>query len=281
MCCVAPATTEKVYNYGVELAPVIFGPSTGEVPGLPNVEGQEGIDGLRQFGRYVAYDTILCYMYPPPGDEKGGPVGDGTVVELHYSNRGCFPMIPYLPPDMKKFNDAFNLGTEFDWNELEYDNACDSAAVKALIGPMMGDLTSVGFIAGPYGSLLRFAEGIDSMRNLAKTGDTNLTESQRGAAIVCSIAQLGGILWMATSVLFLAVFCMTAPIGSWCCLRCYRICRGASQRDSRREEALDDLIAQQYGDIGNAPSQTRRKRVGKRRVHATGHLLLGEVQNVE
>jgi hypothetical protein len=182
-------------------------------------------------------------------------------------------MIPWIPPDMKNFNDAFNLGDSFEWNQLEYENACDSAAVTALIGPMMGELSSVGFIAGPYGSLLRFAEGVDSIRNLAKTGDMNLTDSQRGAAIVCSVAQLGGIIWMATSIIFLAIFCICAPVGAWGCLRCYRVCRGASGRDAAREEALDDIIAEQYGDIGNAPSQMARK-VGRRRIRATGHLLL-------
>lgn len=180
---------------------------------------------------------------------------------------------------MQTFNDAFNLGTSFEWSELEYANACDSATVKALIGPMMGELSSVGIIAGPYGSLLRFAEGVDSIRNFAKTGGTNLTDTERATAIVCAITQLGGILWMATSTLFLAMFCICAPIGSWTCLKCYRICRCAGRRDARREEALDDLIAQQYGDIGNAPSQQRRS-VGRRRVRATGHVLLGDVEEI-
>ena len=177
-----------------------------------------------------------------------------------------------LPPDMSSFNTAFNLGDEFQWNQLEYENTCDSETVQSLIGPMMGDLSSVGFIAAPYGSFLRFAEGIDSIRNLAKTGDLTLTNSQRGAAIVCSIAQLGGVIWMAVFVIFLALFCMCAPVGSWCCLRCYRICRGASRRDRRRNEALDDLIAFQYGDIGSAPSQMRK--VSRQRVGPQGHLLI-------
>lgn len=128
---------------------------------------------------------------------------------------------------MKTFNEAFNLGNDFEWSSLEYDQQCDSSAVKALIGPMMGELSTIGFIAAPYGSMLRFAEGIDSVRNLAKTGDSTLTDTQRRSAIVCSIAQLGGLIWMAVTMIFLAVFCTCAPIGSWCCLRGYRFCRGA------------------------------------------------------
>lgn len=167
---------------------------------------------------------------------------------------------------MKTFNDAFSLGTEFDFTSLEYENTCDSSAVTSIIGPMMGDLTAVGFIAGPYGALLRFAEGIDSIRNLAKTGDMTLTESQRGAAIVCSIAQLGGVIWMAVATVFLAMACVCAPCGSWACLRCYRICRGASRRSRQREEALDELLQSQ--EIGSAYGGKRQKR------RSTGHVLV-------
>jgi len=174
---------------------------------------------------------------------------------------------------MKTFNDEFNLGDSFSWGSLEYDNACDSSVVKALIGPMMGGLTSVGFISGPYGSLLRFAEGIDSLRNLAKTGNNNLTETQRAQAIVCSVAQLGGIIWIAISTIFLAIFCMCAPIGAWACLRCFRICRGASRRNRYREAAIDYLIAERYGNTDSIPSL--RNKIAKQKIHVdTGHVLI-------
>ena len=138
----------------------------------------------------------------------------------------------------------------------------------------MGDLTSIGFIAAPYGSLLRFAEGIDSLRNLGKTSDQTLTNSQRGSAIVCSIAQLGGLIWMAASILFLATFCICAPVGSWCCLKGYRICRGAGARDSRREAALDELLSQGgYGDDTYA-SAVSSKRIDRQRIGPMGHVLV-------
>lgn len=263
---------DSAMDYGTRLAPVIFGPATGEVPGQVPEGESEALDPLRQVGRYVAYDTLLCYMYPPP-HIAGNPMGDGTPIELHYSNRACFPMIPYLPPDMKTFNDQFNLGEEFDWASLEYEQQCDSDTVKALIGPMMGELSTIGFIAAPYGSMLRFAEGIDSIRNLAKTGDSTLTSTQRGSAIVCSIAQLGGLIWMAVTVLFLAVFCICAPVGSWCCLRGYRVCRGAGRKDARRDQALDDLLQAYELDTGSGFGA--RKGVSGTRVVSSGaHVLL-------
>lgn len=58
-------TVDTVTSYGGTLAPIVFGPSTGEVPGDVSVEGEAGLDPLRQIGRYVAYDTLLCYMVHP------------------------------------------------------------------------------------------------------------------------------------------------------------------------------------------------------------------------
>ena len=153
------------------------------------------------------------------------------------------------------FNEAFNLGESSSGAARVRERSATRRDVKALIGPMMGELTAVGFIAGPYGSLLRFAEGIDSLRNLGKTGDMTLTNAQRGSAIVCSIAQLGGMIWMATSIIFLAIFCVCAPVGSWCCLRGLPHLPRCGRARQRREEALDDLIEQQAGSIDAAPSQ--------------------------
>jgi hypothetical protein len=197
--------------------------------------------------RYASYDTLLCYMYPPEV-RRGGPTGYGDSVQLHYSNRACFPFIPFIPADMPNFNTAFNLENDFNFATLEYNNTCDSATVKALIGPMMGELSTIGIIAAPYGTLLRFAEGIDSIRNFASNG--NGTNIGRGTAIVCGVAQMGGLIWMAICTLFMGAFCICAPIGSWACLRCYRTCRGASRRISRRDRAIDDLLIQSGYVVG-------------------------------
>lgn len=275
---VSQNTVDNALSYGEKLAPKIFGPGTSQVPSEVSVEGESGLDPLRQAARYVVYDTLLCYLYPPPSF-NGGAMGDGTNFKLHYSERACFPMIPYIPADMKTFNDEFGLGDQFSWSDLEFDNACNSDAVKALLGPMSADLTSISILAAPYGSLLRFAEGIDSIRNLARTSDDSLTESQKAAAVVCAIAQLGGIIWVAASLIFLALFFICAPIGAWSCLKCYRICRGAQRRNKRREEAIDALIASQNDSVDM--HYATHAVVGTRTVRAaSGHVLLGTGSDV-
>ena len=237
-----------VNDYGETL----FGPPTGEVPGKVNVPGTDGIDPLRQIGRYVVYDTLMCYLYPPPS-VAGGAFGDGTTIKLHFSNRACFPMIPWLPPDPPRFNEFFGFDETFKWSSLEYNNSCDSAAVKALIGPMMGELSAVGFIAAPYGSVLRFAEGIDSIRNLIKTGQSDLSQSQRASALVCSVAQLGGVIWMAILTLFMLAFCVCAPLGSWVCLWSWRMIKLRPCRDAAYERAMNSMD-EGYDDVDYASS---------------------------
>lgn len=110
---------DRVYDYGAELAPRVFGEPTGEIPSESGNPAEPALEGLRQVSRFVAYDTLLCYLYPP-NSIAGGPFGDGTVISLQcafehrprtflgqdfathvcmfvffvcsYSNRACFPM---------------------------------------------------------------------------------------------------------------------------------------------------------------------------------------------
>lgn len=151
--------------------------------------------------------------------------------------------VPFLPPDMSTFNEAIGLSPDFDFGSLEYENACDTSTVRSLINPVLGDLSTLGFLKAPYGSLLRVAEGVDSIRNFAAADATNSTESQRAAAVVCGMSQLGGVIWMSIVVVFLAAACVCAPVGSWCCLRCYRSCLGRSSRQAKRDAAIDRLLA--------------------------------------
>jgi hypothetical protein len=149
---------------------------------------------------------------------------------------------------MSTFNQAIGLQPDFRFESLEYDNACDSSTVKALIGPMMGELSTIGIIAAPYGSLLRFAEGIDSIRNFAAADTVDSTDAYRASAVMCGLTQLGGVIWAAIMLIFLGAVCICAPVGSWCCLRGYRRCFRRDRRIEKREIAIDRLLAQQSLD---------------------------------
>ena len=157
----------------------------------------------------------------------------------------AFVPVPFLPNDMSTFNEAVGLSSDFKFESLEYENACDTSTVQSLISPLVGELSTIGFIKAPYGSLLRIAEGIDSIRNFAGADAVNSTESQRASAVVCGMAQLGGVIWMSIVVIFLGAACICAPIGSWCCLSCYRGCVRRGRRDGKREAAIDRLLARQ------------------------------------
>jgi hypothetical protein len=144
---------------------------------------------------------------------------------------------------MGSFSEYYDLGAKFDFASIEYENACSSDVVKALLGPMTGDLTAIAFLSAPYAGVLRFAEGIDSLRNLGLTGINHTTEHQRATAVICGVAQLGGVIWMAIVLIFTGAFCVCAPLASLCCLRVYRTCRQRETRRKDRNKAIDRLLA--------------------------------------
>ena len=198
------------------------------------------MEPLRQIGRYVVYDIFLCYLYPPPS-QAGGPFGDGTPITLHYSDRACFPMIPFLPGKMSTFNEQYKLGPEFKWSALEYSEACDSESVKTIL-PVIKDALSMDFLTAPIGSILRVAEGVDSVRNLARSASGNSTENQRAAAIVCGLAQLGGLIWTALMLVVLAICFLCAPLVSLCGFQIYKRIRGYQRRRRKRDDEITQVI---------------------------------------
>lgn len=198
-------------------------------------------------------DTALCYLYPPGSGTKAA-FGDGTAIGVHYSDRMCFPAIPYRFEHLRTFGEVLGVGKDFDWGTLEYTEMCASPHVTRLIGPITADLTASKFFAAPYGSMLRIAEGIDAIENLIPA--TNVTEHERAAAILCGLAQFGGVLWLALMLVLVSVLVLCAPIGSLCCLNCCRVffacCRASSKRQRQRDAAIDKLLATQNALV--APS---------------------------
>lgn len=246
---------------------------------LPTVIGQnriqneaqtEPVNPITELARFLIYDVALCYLYPPV-NQNAGNFGDGTGIEVHYSDRLCFPALPYAPPRMPTFGEVAGLSEDYDWNQLEYEQMCNSDVVKALIGPMSGELTAIGFLSAPYGSLLRFAEGIDSIRNLGvMTVASNHTENDRAAAIACGFAQFGGILWIAVVFVVLGfAFTVSLPC-AMCCLRTCRFIRRGGAKAQRRSEAIDELLenAIDQGVIQATPEWVASRPRKKMRVKA-------------
>jgi hypothetical protein len=221
---------EYVVRNTAYFARAVFGNATHALP------GDASKDPLREVGRYIVYDMFLCYLYPPPS-RPGESMGDGTGIQLHYGDKACFPMINSVPGKMPTFNEYYGLGDNFQWRELEYENACNSDAVRAMIGPMSSNLATIDFFAAPYGSLLRVAEGVDSVRNLAsRARAANATDAQRASAVVCGLTQLGGVVWTAIVAITLLLFCACSQLWTVACLGCFR--RACSNRAKARERAL-------------------------------------------
>ena len=202
------------------------------------------IDGLRELARWFVYDVALCYLYPIQS-QQAGPIGDGTSLQVHYSPRMCFPAWPFTYARFATFSQLIGVSEDYDWDNLEYTEMCNSDAVKALIGPFAGELTTIGFLSAPYGSFLRLAEGIDSIRNLGvMTVPSNHTESDRVAAVVCGFAQFGGVLWISVLVVVLGgAFAVSLPC-AMCCLRCCRSIRNGAAKAKKRNKAIDKLLQQ-------------------------------------
>jgi hypothetical protein len=206
---------------------------------------------------------LRSYLYKPPTFDDGEQFGDGTTIKKHYSDRMCFPSsacshmctnvhahalstlaVPYAPSRLSTFNSMVGLPENYDFQQLEYDSMCDSATVKALIGPMMGGLSTVGFIAAPYGSVLRVAEGVDSLRNLVGWSLPEApTPDQRAAALACGFAQFGGVLWLVVTVVLVSAFASCSSCCGLCCLRGYRFICGGGRKVEARDEAITELLA--------------------------------------
>ena len=231
----------------------VFGSPSFVMPASTSSETNE-LEFFQQVGRYLVYDTALCYLYSPPS-ANGGPFGDGSAVTLHYGRKGCFPMITFMPDKMPTFNEYYGLGPEFRWSDLEYDNMCDSTFVKYVLNSNTEAMatSSWSIISGPFALTARVMEGVDSIRNLVQTGLSNSTENERAAAIVCGLSQLGGVIFGAIVTTLLVITCLFAPLLSICCYGCYRGVRSfCTKRVLQQRNYMDDamrmLIKEQMED---------------------------------
>ena len=206
-----------------------------------------GVDWLQESVRYLVYDTLLCYLYDPSGDNANdADFGDGTTVKTHRTRKMCFPAIPSGPTKMELFRDYYGVG-DLDFKELEFEKACKSDAVRGVLGSLGEDWARNVITTAPMGSILRVAEGIDSVRNLARSGMGNATEMERGAAIVCGLSQLGGLLFSAMAIAISLALLVCAPLGSAAAVMLYKCCRRnlcTVKENAKRERQIDEMLAE-------------------------------------
>ena len=66
--------------------------------------------------------------------------------------------------------------------------------------------------ATPIGLILRFGEGLDALKNLARSAETGLTMDEKAASLVCGTAQLGGLLFAIVASTFALFACSCIPV---------------------------------------------------------------------
>lgn len=181
---------------------------------------------------------------------------DGSYLETHRTRRMCAPMIPFGPTKMDSFNKFYGLG-DLDLKDLEFEKACNADSVKSVLGALGQDWARNSLTTAPMGAVLRVAEGIDSIRNLALSGMNVTNEFERGAAIICGISQLGGLIFSIVAIVVTLALCVCAPCGSAIALYIYRSFTMTDEAIAERDRQIDELLRER----GAAPSALRLERV--------------------
>lgn len=138
--------------------------------------------------------------------------------------------VPIIPPQGTKFRASLNLPADYDFTELEFGRACNTDAMKEIL-LTFGQPNDVTYT--PIGLMLRFAEGIDSLRNLALTANMDLTIDERAGALVCSTAQLGGLLFAIIASCFALFALAFIPVFGAIAVCCCQLTAATRRRKQR------------------------------------------------
>jgi len=142
---------------------------------------------------------------------------------------------------MLNFRQYYELG-DLNFDDLEFETACSADSVKSVLGALGQDWASNTITTGPMGAILRVAEGIDSIRNLALSGMNATSEVQRGAAIVCGLSQLGGLIFCVVAIIVSLSLCICAPCGSAFALWIYSRITKTDEALEDRDRQIDELL---------------------------------------
>ena len=164
--------------------------------------------------RYILGSTIGCYLLKPEkyvsatqGTEDGdGGDGDKIKVLKPGPEKLCFPAFPFMLPQLGSFRVITNT-QGVDLYGLTYERWCShDGAMQAAAR----EIENLGFDATvqepflPTTPILRGAEAVDAVWNAARSAQYGSVPVASAGYILCSIVQLGGILY----VLFVVVIAL-------------------------------------------------------------------------
>ena len=154
--------------------------------------------------RYIVSSTVGCYFVAPvkqqsdtQGDE-GTQDGDRMFVMRPSEEKLCFPAFPFAMPQVPTFRDL--TGTVgVDQYALNYHDYCHGRGSATQV--TADSLDALGIDARsenpflPNAAILRGAEAVDAILNAADSGSSDVPNSMNAGRILCSICQLGGLIY--------------------------------------------------------------------------------------
>ena len=170
--------------------------------------------------RYIVSSTIGCYFVKPEktpvntfGGGSFGGDGDSLGVLRPTEEKLCFPAIPISLPYMESFRTVTN--TEgVDLKALTYREMCTKDGVMQTTADV---LDGIGLNApdtnpfSPNAAILRSAEAVDAVLNSARSGYAE-TRRESGGMILCSMVQLGGIIYVGFLLIVVFVLLSCLPL---------------------------------------------------------------------
>ncbi|MBE36662.1 MAG: hypothetical protein CMI16_14085 [Opitutaceae bacterium] len=126
--------------------------------------------------------------------------------------------------------------------ELEYNEACNADAVKAVLGTFGQPISP---FTTPYGMVLRAAEGYDAIVNVIRSTGAGINATDplaQPSALVCAMAQLGGLIFSIVLCSVALLACCCAPLGGVICLSCVKFVRQRRRVQRQRAAAVDQVL---------------------------------------
>ncbi len=161
----------------------------------------------------------------------------------HHSRHVCFPGVAFLPPRTRTFREVTGtVGVDFD--ELSYDGSCHTETIRQGLKLFTDNGIDITNPWMPVALVLRTGEAVDAVRNFIASGGA-ATQIEAAGMLVCGVAQLGGILYLALLIPFLSIVAICAtPITAMVmfCVRCSITTASKPRKRRRRRMQTGDLV---------------------------------------